>query len=158
LFCRTLFILAALVMLMPACDAQDSSKFPREQLLKDQAYAVERVTTLANAISPDVGWSERLIPELGCVASDGQIKGYQTSFKLRLRSETVGHYIDDLMVIDIARRWLTEQDYEIVRDRQLSDGTRQVWAVQESDTDGIGIVVTAHPGVVAVKGTTKCRP
>lgn len=143
---------------MSACDAQEPPKVPREQLLKDQTYAIERVEALANAIAPDSTWAEKLFPESGCFAADGQIKGYKTSFKLRLKSEVVGHDINDVKAIDIARRWFTEQDYGVVRDRQLKDGTREIWAVQESETDGIGMAVSAHPGIVAVKGTTKCRP
>jgi len=129
----------------------------REQLLKDQTYAIERVTGLANTIAPDHTWAENLFPESAYFTTDGQIKGYKTSFKLRLRAEMVGHDIDDMTAIDIACRWFVEQDYEIVRDRQLKDGMREIWAVQESDTDGIGMAVSAHPGLVAVQGTTKCR-
>lgn len=129
----------------------------REQLLKDQTYAIERVTGLANTIAPDHTWAENLFPESACFTTDGQIKGYKTSFKLRLRAEMVGHDIDDMTAIDIARRWFVEQDYEIVRDRQLKDGMREIWAVQESDTEGIGMAVSAHPGLVALQGTTKYR-
>ena len=135
----------------------ESREALREQLLKDQTNVIERVTGLANTIAPDHTWAENLFPESACFETDGQIKGYKTSFKLRLRAEIVGHDIDDVTAIDIARRWFAEQDYEVIRDHQLKDGMREVWAVQERDNDGIGMAVSAHPGLVAVQGTTKCR-
>lgn len=155
---RTLLVLAALVMSMPACGAQEPPKVPREQLLKDQVYAVETVKALANAIAPDMRWAEQLFPESGCFASDGSVKGYKTSFNLDLRAEAVGHELEDAKAIEIARSWLTERGYKFVRDTQQDSGLKQIWAVKEDDTDGIGISISAHPGVVGITGTTKCRP
>lgn len=144
-------------MSMSACDAQEPPEVPREQLLKDQTYAIETVTTLANAIAPDDTWVEKLFPESGCFTADGIVKGYKTSFNLDLRAEAVGHDIDDLRAFEIARVWLAERDYEFIRDTQHSNGTREIRAVKESETDGIGIAIKGHPGIVGLKGTTKCR-
>jgi len=143
---------------MPACDAQEEPKAPREQILQDQTYSIETVKALATTIAPDMPWTEKVYPELGCLASDGQIKGYQTSFRLQLRSEVVGHDIDDAKAIDAARTWFSEQGFQFVLDERHTDGLRQLRAVKEDDANGIGISINAHPGIVGLRGTTKCRP
>jgi len=103
---RALFVFAALVMSMSACDAQEPPKAPKEQLLSDQTYAIETVTTLANAIAPDMPWNEQLFPETGCFGADGIVNGYQTSFVLDLRAEAVGHDINDVKIFEASRAWL----------------------------------------------------
>lgn len=150
--------LAILVVSMSVSDAGDPPALTREQLLKDQTYAIETVTALADAVAPDMQWAEQLFPESGCFASDGSIKGYKASFNLDLRAEAIGHDLDDAKAIEVARSWLTDQRYEFVRDTQQGNGLRQLWAVKEDETDGIGISVSAHPGVIGITGTTKCRP
>ncbi|MGH1481727.1 MAG: hypothetical protein ACRBM6_23840 [Geminicoccales bacterium] len=142
---------------MSACDAQEPPKVPKEQLLSDQTYAIETVTTLANAIAPDMPWTEELFPEASCFGADGIVNGYQTSFTLHLRTEAVGHDIDDVKVFEVSRAWLTERDYEFIRDTQYSNGTREIRAVRENETDGIGISIKGHTGIVGITGTTKCR-
>lgn len=142
---------------MSACDAQEPPKASKEQLLSDQTYAIETVTTLANAIAPDMPWNEQLFPEAGCFGADGIVNGYQTSFILDLRAEAVGHDIDDVKIFEASRAWLAERDYEFIRDTQHSNGTREIRAFRESETDGIGISIKGHPGAVGITGTTKCR-
>jgi len=153
-----LIIPVALMTSTSACDAEEPLQAPREQLLEDQTFVIESVEALAQAIEPSDAWSDIVYPELGCVASDGRVKGYQTSYKFRLKSEAVGHDIDDAKAIDLARTWLGEQGYEFVLDEQHSDGLRQLRAVKEDDVDGIGISINAHPGIVAITGTSRCRP
>jgi len=152
-------ILAVMVMSMTTAQAGlRSPEIPREQLLEDQTYAIETVQALANAIAPNMPWVESLFPNLGCLAPDGRIKGYQTSFSLDLWAKRVGHNIDDAKAIDSARSWLDGRGFQFVLDEHHTDGLRQLRAVKEDDTDGIGISINAHPGVVGIKGTTKCRP
>ncbi|MEL6965688.1 MAG: hypothetical protein AAFO01_23280, partial [Pseudomonadota bacterium] len=127
-----------------------SSKVLKELPLSDQAYAIETVTTLVNAIAPDAPWDEDLFPEAGCFVTDGMIIGYQTSFTLDLRAEAFGYDIDDVQIIEASRTWLTERDYEFVRDIQHSNGTREIRAIKESETDGIGISIKGHPGIVGI--------
>ena len=150
--------LAILVMSMSVSDAGETLTLPRAQLLKDQTYAIETVKALADTVAPGMHWAEQLFPESGCFASDGSIKGYKTSFNLDLRATAIGHDLDDAAAINAARDWLTEQRYEFVRDTQQGNGLRQLRAVKEDGTDGIGISISAHPGVIGITGTTKCRP
>ncbi|MEM9442038.1 MAG: hypothetical protein AAGA73_16480 [Pseudomonadota bacterium] len=142
---------------MSSSEAQESSKVLEELLLSDQAYAIETVTTLAKAIAPDKPWDQDLFPEAGCYGAGGMIDGYQTSFTLDLRAEALGHDIDDVNVFEASRTWLTERDYEFIRDIQHSNGTREIRAIKESETDGIGISIKGHSGIVGITGTTKCR-
>jgi hypothetical protein len=158
LFYRALLVLTALVMSMSAGDAQEPPIISREQLLEDQAVAVETAKALATAIAPEAAWIEKIYPELGCFAPDGRIKGYQTSSNLDLRAETLGHDLEDAEAIEIARSWLTERQYEFVRDTKQDNGFKQIWAVKEDEGEGIGISVSAHPGVIGITATTKCRP
>lgn len=143
---------------MSASNAQKTPEVPREQLLQDQAYVIETVKALATAIATNMPWTEKVYPELGCLASDGRIKGYQTSFRLQLRSEAIGHDIDDAKAIDAARTWFSEQGFQFVLDERHTDGLRQLRAVKEDTADGIGISINAHPGIVGLRGTTRCRP
>jgi hypothetical protein len=34
---------------------------------------------------------------------------------------------------------------------------RQLRAVKDDHTDGIGMSINAHPGIVAIRGTSTCR-
>lgn len=143
---------------MSDSDGQEAPEIPREQLLHDQTYAIEMVKALATAIATDMPWAEKVYPELGCLASDGRIEGYQTSFRLRLRSEAIGHDIDDAKAIDAARTWFSEQGFRFILDERHADGLRQLRAIKEDNADGIGISINAHPGIVGLRGTTRCRP
>ena len=150
-------ILSFLVLLMSDSPVRGTPSPLREQLLKDQTYAVETVKALAVAIEPNEPWAEQLFPESGCFKTGGSIKGCKTSFNLDLRAKDVGRDLEDAKAIDAARVWLTERNFDFVRYDQQRDGLRQLWAVKEDEHDGIGISVSAHPGVIGITGTTKCR-
>jgi hypothetical protein len=139
-----------------ACDA-GVPPVPQQQLAEDLEYATRTVEELTNAIAPDMPWQGGGDDDRGCFASDGRVIGYQAKSFLRLRSETVGHDIDDAGVFETARAWLTDRNYAFSRDTKHNNGTREIWAVKEDDTDGIGVAVVGHPGVVSVTATTKCR-
>lgn len=79
-------------------------KVPREKLFKDQTYAIERMRLLTNASASDDTSAEKIFSESVYLSAKGEIKYYKMSFNLRFRSEVVGHDIDDVTVIDIARR------------------------------------------------------
>lgn len=139
-----------------ACDA-GPPPVPSEQLAIDLEYATRTVEALTGVIAANLPWQGGGDDDRGCFSTGGQVVGYQAKYSLRLRSETIGHDIDDVKAFDMARDWLRDRDFVFSRDTRHENGTREIWAVKEDDTDGIGVVVKGHPGVISVKGTTKCR-
>ena len=143
-------------MSITACESE-LPPVPKEQLFKDLEHATNTAEALSQAIGPDLPWKNRNSHQGGCFATDGTVIGYNTSHSLFVKSDDVGHDLDDKGAFDIARAWLIEMGYEFRRDTRHDSGLREIWAVRETETIGIGIVVDAHPGGFRVKATSKCR-
>lgn len=123
---------------------------------KDQEYAYNMVQALAQASLSDMPWQGGGMMR-HCLGPHDQIRGYKTRERLSLRSENVGQALDDSRAIENARSWFLGQGFDIVEDVHFDNGMYRISAVKEDVAVGIGISITAHPGVVGITGTTRCR-
>ena len=154
---KSLTLSIVLIVTMTSAEGSTSNSPTEQQLIQDLEHASGIVATLTKTIDADLPWVGGGDHQNPCVDAEGRLIAYQATYSLWVSSKDAGRSLEDETAIATARDWLTRQGFEFRRDAKHEGGLREIWAVKETKTINVGVVVDAHSGGFRVKATTRCR-